>query len=94
LICLALGGLLALAGVFVPGRLGPVYRAWMGFSHLLSRVTTPVFMGIVYFLILTPIGAIMRLFGRNPVRRRPAHGSFWIRRPAGAEQNHKMEHQF
>ncbi len=94
LVFMALGSLLVLAGLVVPARLGPVQRAWMGFAHLLSRVTTPLFMGIVYFLILTPTGGIMRLFGRNPIRRPLSDGSFWVRRPAGEGQRGRMEHQF
>ncbi len=94
LVFMALGSLLVLAGLVVPARLGPVYRAWMGFAHLLSRVTTPVFMGIVYFLILTPTGGLMRLFGRNPIRRPLSEGSFWVQRPAGDGQRGTMEHQF
>jgi ABC-type uncharacterized transport system permease subunit len=94
LIVLAVGVGLILAGLAAPVRLGPIYRVWMGFSRLLSRVTTPIFMGIVYFLILSPTGGIMRLFGRNPIRRPPSEGSFWVRRPAGSGQRGKMEHQF
>jgi hypothetical protein len=94
LVFMALGGLLVLAGLVVPARLGPIYRAWMGFALLLSRVTTPVFMGIVYFLILTPTGGIMRLFGKNPIRRPLSEGSFWVRRPAGDGRRGRMEHQF
>jgi hypothetical protein len=94
LVFMALGSLLVLAGLVVPARLGPIYRAWMGFALLLSRVTTPVFMGIVYFLILTPTGGIMRLFGKNPIRRPLSEGSFWVRRPAGDGRRGRMEHQF
>ncbi len=94
LVFLAVGAGLILAGLAAPARLGPIYRAWMGLAGLLSRVTTPIFMGIVYFLILTPTGEIMRLFGRNPIRRRPSEGSFWVRRLAGDGQRGKMEHQF
>lgn len=78
---LILGGLglaLLAAGLVVPGHLGPVFRAWMGFAHLLSKVTTPVFMGIVYFLVLTPTGLIMRVLGKDPLAA-PA-GSGWVKR--------------
>jgi hypothetical protein len=92
LVCAGLGGALVLAGLVVPARLTTVHRAWMAFGQLLSRVTTPVFMGIVYFLILTPIGGIMRLFGKNPVRRPPVEGSFWVRR--AAEKHGRMDRQF
>jgi len=70
---------LALGGLLVPGKLGPVYRAWMGFAYALSRVTTPIFMGVVYFLVITPIAAIRRAVGGNPLRaHRGATG--WVDR--------------
>ena len=94
LVLLALGGVLVVSGLVLPARLGPIYRAWMGLAHLLSRVTTPIFMGIVYFLVLTPTGWLIRLFGKNPIRHRPSEGSFWARRPSGAGQRDRMEHQF
>lgn len=61
----ALGGSLVLAGLVVPGYLGPVYRTWMQFALLLSKVTTPIFMGVVYFLVITPIGLLRRLVRRT-----------------------------
>ena len=79
----ALGGLGALvwvAGALIPTLLGPVVRFWMGLAHLISRVTTPIFLGIVYFLVMMPVGVIMRLFGRNPVRHEPKGDSYWVPR--------------
>ena len=76
----ALGGLLFLAGVTIPGRLGAVHRAWMGLALAISRVTTPLFMGLIYFVVLTPTGLLMRLFGKHPLKRRAANGSFWVSR--------------
>jgi hypothetical protein len=60
LLALAFGvisGLLLLAGILIPTWLGPVYRGWMGFALLLSKVTTPIFMGITFFLVMAPIGS-------------------------------------
>ena len=73
----SLGALLVFAGLVIPTRLGPVNRAWMGLAHLLSKITTPIFMGIVYFIVLTPIGLLMRLFGRNPMKHGQAGEGFW-----------------
>ncbi len=85
-----LGGLgiaLALAGLLVPARIGPVYRAWMGVALAISKVTTPVFMGVVYFGVLTPIGLVMRLFGRRPLTRPRDVATYWVDRPAGARRS-------
>jgi hypothetical protein len=86
-----LGGALVAAGLVVPGRMGPIYRAWMGFAHAISKVTTPIFMGIVYFVVIMPVGLIMRALGRNPVRHRPVGGSFWV---THGEGRGSMSNQF
>jgi len=85
----ALGGVLWVTGLAVPARLGPVQRLWMALAHAISRVTTPVFLGIVYFLVIMPVGVLMRLFGRNPVRHRPVNDSYWAPRvgPRGGLTN-------
>jgi hypothetical protein len=87
------GGLLA-AGVVAPGRLGPVYRGWMAFAHALSRVTTPVFMAVTYYLIFAPVGFLLRWFGRNPIVRVPVDGSFWVSRPEGPARKSDLRRQF
>ena len=76
----ALGGLLILGGVLIPRQLGPVERAWMQLAVVISKVTTPVFMGVVYFLVLLPVGLVMRAVGRNAVRHRPVNDSYWAPR--------------
>jgi Saxitoxin biosynthesis operon protein SxtJ len=94
LVFAAIGCVLVLAGLLIPTRLGPIHRAWMGLAHGLSRVTTPIFMGVVYFLVLTPTGWIMRRFGQNPIRHSLSEGSFWLRKTAEEDRRGKMEHQF
>lgn len=69
----SLGALLVLAGVFVPRRLGPVHAAWMRFALALSKITTPVLMTIVYFVVITPMGLIRRAAGRSPIVARRAN---------------------
>jgi hypothetical protein len=90
----SLGGLLSAAALVIPTRLGPVERAWMKLAHLISKVTTPIFMGVVYFLVLTPTGLIMRALGRNPLVHGADAGSYWKARPEGARRSASMERQF
>lgn len=49
--------------------LRPVYRVWMRFGILMSRVTVPVLMSLVFFLVVTPLGAIRRLLTGDQVAR-------------------------
>ena len=81
------------AGILIPTHLGPLQRGWMGLAHAISRVTTPIFMAAVFFMVLAPIGLIMRALGFNAVSRRAIDSSFWIPRTP-SEQRGDIERQF
>ena len=89
----ALGGALVLAALVVPTMLGPVERAWMGLALLISKVTTPIFMGIVYFLLITPTGWLRGRKGRSPIKRGRGASS-WQPRTRDAAPDKQMERQF
>ena len=82
-----LGGLLFLAALVVPAYLGPVERLWMGMAKLISRFTTPVFMGIIYFGLFTPMGFLRRRFVRDRLAHRSLSGSLWADRPETTQRN-------
>lgn len=89
-----LGALLVLAGLVAPTLLGPVFKAWMGLAHLLSKVTTPIFMGVVYFLVLTPLSFVMRLFGHRGLVHQLHEGGYWEGRDSAKPEAARMERQF
>ena len=90
----AIGGLLLVAGLVIPGSLGPVERAWMGLAHAISKVTTPIVMSILYFGLFTVVGSVKRTFGRNSlVRTRAADGGYWVDRPEGSRRGN-LDRQF
>ncbi len=93
MVALMLGSALVVAGLAVPSRLGPVYNAWMALAKVISKVTTPVFMGAMYFLVITPAGLLVRLFGHRPLSRARGGATYWQSRPEGARQG-DMNHQF
>ena len=74
-VVLAVLGLWALVA---PDLLRPVYRAWMRLGLVMNRITLPIIMGLVFYLVLAPIGLVFRLTGRDPLRRRlaPAAASY------------------
>jgi hypothetical protein len=78
-----LGGGLSVAGLLLPTYLGPVERKWMQLAHLISKVTTPIVMGVMYLVVLTPVGVLRRLFGGNPVVHAAHDASYWKPRPEG-----------
>jgi hypothetical protein len=65
-----LGAVLGVWGLAAPASLRPVYRGWMRFGLLASRITTPIILGIVFYVVIMPMGLVMRLFGHDPMRRK------------------------
>ncbi len=88
----SLGALLVLAALLVPTRLGPLERAWMGLAKAISKVTTPVFMAVVFFIVVTPIGLLMRLLGRRALVHPEQDGGFWAAPASGGHSD--MQRQF
>lgn len=82
----------AMGGTFAPTALSPVFRTWMRFGLALSRVTTPIILGIVYFLVITPTGFVLRLLGRGPLTHRAVSGSYWKAPRSGGRSD--LTHQF
>ncbi|HMJ17060.1 MAG TPA: hypothetical protein VK478_01615 [Gemmatimonadaceae bacterium] len=78
-----------LAALLIPGRLTPVRKAWMKLGELFGRVTTPVLLAAIYYLIFTPIGVVRRWL--SP--RRSRAGSNWHPRPPLPAPS-RMERQF
>lgn len=77
----SLGAALILAALVAPRQLRAVDDAWMKLALLISKVTTPVFMGIIYFVVLTPAGFLRRTLGRNALEHQPdATGGLWADR--------------
>lgn len=85
-----LGGTLFLAGLTVPTYLGPIERAWMGLAHAISKVTTPIVMGVMYLAVLTPIGLARRMLGGNPMVHAAEGASYWKARPEGRRGGNLM----
>lgn len=84
--------LLLATGALVPTVLGPVYRAWMGLASLLSRITTPVFLGVVYFVIFTPVGVLRRAIGKNALDHARVRDSYW--QPRASRTGGSMDRLF
>ena len=60
---------LALMAFLCPMALNPVYIIWMKIGGVIGSVMSRIILGIVFFLVVTPIGLIMRAMGNDPMRR-------------------------
>ena len=88
-----LGIVLVVAGIIIPGYLGPVYRGWMAFGLALSKITTPIFMSIVFYGVLMPIGLLRRVFSSEKLVPSRTAQTFWHSRPENARRG-DLKHQF
>jgi hypothetical protein len=89
-----LGGLLVVWALLAPASLKGFYRLWMRLAVLLSRITTPVIMGLVFFLVITPMAFIMRILGHDPMARRLDPNAKSYRIPARRPPRTHMERPF
>ncbi|MCH9693212.1 MAG: sxtJ [Gammaproteobacteria bacterium] len=64
-----IAGALAALAIIVPTWLGPVYYVWMRFGLLMSKIMTPLVLGIVFFLVITPVALFMKLISRDAMAR-------------------------
>lgn len=64
-----IAALLVILALLVPLALRPVHWLLMKVGHVVSKVLNPVLLGLVYFVIITPIGLATRLFKYDPMRR-------------------------
>ena len=87
LIC---AGIWTLLGALLPNALRYTYAAWMAVGRVLSWFTTRVLLTLVFFLGVTPVGALQRVFGKNSIdlRCRSDDATYWTprtERPTAAD---------
>ena len=72
--------------------LTPLNKLWFKFGILLGRIVSPVIMGIIFFLVVTPTGLIMRIIGKDLLNLKfNKDKSYWIEKTGPKS---KMRNQF
>ncbi len=87
----AVGILLVVCGYFAPSVLRVPNRVWWRFAQALGWVNTRIILTVFFGLVLTPVGVVMRMLGRNPLRARDALTN-WS--PARRRDARHYEHLF
>lgn len=92
----ALAALLIIPALIAPAILAPVERVWMKFARVMGWFMTRVILGIVFVVVFTPAGLIMRLLGKDPLELRRDSGatSYWHKRSARDPSPQQMERMF
>ena len=90
---LALSIIFFILGVLNSKLLTPLNKLWFKFGIFLGSIVSPIIMGIVYFLVVTPTGGFMRLLGKDLLKTSKVKNksTYWIKRD---KQHNTMKRQF
>ena len=85
-----------LVAVVKPVLLAGANKLWMKFGLLLAKVVSPIALGILFYIVFMPIGLLMRVSGKDPLRLKfdPAAQSYWIPREPPGPPPTSMTNQF
>ena len=79
-------------GLFNSKILTPLNKLWFKFGIFLGKIISPIIMGIIFFLVVTPIGLLMRLLGKDLINLKYNNNkSYWIEKKGPKS---KMKNQF
>jgi hypothetical protein len=94
--CLAGAALLAVIALAVPRALAVPNRLWFRLGLLLHAVVSPIVLGAIYFLIITPVALLLRLSGRDVLLRTrdPSRDSYWRDRDPPGPASDSFRNQF
>ncbi len=91
-----IGAVLIVLGTVLPRILKPVFYAWMTLALALGFVMTRVLLTIFFFLVLTPVGLVFKLIGRDALHRKldPRAESYWIKKEYLIQDRSRFEKFF
>jgi len=79
-----------------PKLLTPLNWFWTRLGLVLHKIVSPLVLGIMFFVVITPMGVVMRLFGKDPLRLRldKTQASYWLERTPPGPKPDTLSNQF
>ena len=77
-----------------PRALGPVHRVWMKIGHVLGWINTRIILSFLFYVIVTPVGLVLRLRAKDPMQRVFDPRAATYRLPRQGRPASHMRHQF
>jgi hypothetical protein len=86
----------AIVALLWSAALAPLNKLWNRLGLFLYHVVSPVILGLLFYVTVTPIALLMRLLGKDPLRLRrdPGAASYWIERTPPGPAPDSMKNQF
>lgn len=89
------GVVIGLVAIIKPSLLTPFNKAWMNLGDLMGKVVSPMVLGIIFFVLITPVALVTRLLGRDELRLKKANvSSYWIDRAPPGPAGDSFKNQF
>ena len=91
-----IGAAILLTTLLAPALLALPNRLWLRFGLLLNRIISPVVLAFLFYAVVTPMGLLMRAFGKDSLRLRrgSADATYWIERDPPGPKPDSLYHQF
>ncbi len=92
----AVAAAFVLLGFVAPKVLAPLNWLWFQLGQLLGKIVSPLVLGAIFFLMLTPVSLLTRLFGRDELRlkRKASQTSYWLERAPPGPEPESFKNQF
>ena len=83
-------------GLVLPAFLKPIHKIWMGLALVLGSIMTRVILSVLFYLVITPLGLISRLSGKDflDLKFNKSASSYWIQRKKVIFEKANYEKQF
>jgi hypothetical protein len=92
IISILIGIIFLILGILNSRFLTPLNKIWFKFGIFLGQIISPIVMGIIFFLVVTPIAFIMRVLGKDVLKlKKNTDNSYWIKK---TDLKSKMKNQF
>jgi hypothetical protein len=78
-----------------PDRLFPLNKLWFGFGIILGNIISPIVLGIMFFILITPVALITRVFGRDEIKlKKRITNTYWVNRNPAGPLNDSFKNQY
>lgn len=95
LVLIALAALFAVVTITAPTLLAPLNRLWFQLGLLLGRIVSPLVLGGIFFLLITPASLLSRWLGRDELRmKKRAVATYWVNREPPGPAPESFRNQF
>ena len=87
--------LFAIVAILTPQILSPLNRLWFSLGLLLGKIVSPIVLALIFFVLITPVSLVTRLFGRDELKiKKRTVESYWVDRLPPGPPSESFKNQY